>query len=220
MHVLLVEDDLDLGSALQQALAQSDVSSEWVRRAVDAQRFVARHFDAILLDLNLPDGNGLSLLEAWRRDGVGTPLIVITANDGLDVRLAGLHSGADDFLVKPFAVPELVARLHAVTRRQAQQAASAWQFGGLVIDMPRRTCLLDGHAVQLSPREFDILAVLARATGAVVPKHRLAEAIAPLGEAVDFNAIEVHVSNLRKKLGAGCIRTLRGVGYQIVGGAA
>lgn len=221
MHVLLVEDDLDLGAAMQRALAHSAISSEWVRRASEARQFVEREYDCILLDLNLPDGHGMQLLRTWRGAGILTPLIVITASDTLDDRLAGLHDGADDFLVKPFAVSELVARIHAVTRRMAQQATSVWRVGDLTLDLPRRECALHGQVLALSPREFDILAVLARAGGTVVPKHRLAESLAPLGEPVDFNAIEVHISNLRKKIGASTIRTLRGVGYQLAdrGGA-
>lgn len=217
MHVLLVEDDLELGAALQQALARSGVTSEWVRRAVDAQRFVHGGFDCVLLDLNLPDGHGLTLLQSWRQAGLQCALIVITASDALGERIAGLNGGADDFLVKPFAVSELVARLHAVTRRMAQQAASIWQVGALSIDMSRRECRVGDRSVALSPREFEIVAVLARSAGAVVPKHRLAQALSPLGDALDFNALEVHISNIRKKLGQGAIRTLRGVGYRLAG---
>jgi two-component system, OmpR family, response regulator QseB len=217
MHVLLVEDDLALGASLQQALRGAGITSEWVRSAADARRFVAGgRFDALLLDLTLPDGHGLALLRDWRGQGVRTPLIVISASDGLGERLSGLDEGADDFLVKPFVVAELVSRLHAVTRRAAQQAGAVWTLGALAIDLPRRECRLDGAPVHLAPREFDVLAALARAAGAVVPKHRLAQAVAPLGEALDFNAVEVHVHNLRRKLAPGVIRTVRGVGYQIV----
>jgi DNA-binding response OmpR family regulator len=214
MHVLLIEDDLDLGASLQQALRGVDITSEWLRTAADARRFAATGtYDCLLLDLGLPDGHGLDLLRAWRRAGLATPLIVITASDALDERLSGLDEGADDFIVKPFAVPELVSRLHAVTRRAAQQVASLWRVGDLSLDLRQRECRVDGVPVALSQREFDILAVLARAGGAVVAKHRLAQALAPLGEPLDFNAIEVHVHNLRRKVGTTRVKTVRGVGY-------
>jgi two-component system, OmpR family, response regulator QseB len=214
MHVLLIEDDLDLGASLQQALRGANISSEWLRTAADARRFVASQaHDCILLDLGLPDGHGLHLLRTWRAEGLTTPLIIITASDALADRLAGLDEGADDFIVKPFAPEEMVSRLHAVTRRAAQQAASLWRLGELTIDMRQRECALAGELVALSPREFDILALLARAGGHVLPKHRLAQALQPLGEPLDFNAIEVHVHNLRRKVGASRVKTVRGVGY-------
>lgn len=218
MHLLLIEDDLDLGASLQQALRGAGFSSEWLRTAADARPFAsAGGHDCILLDLGLPDGHGLDLLREWRRDGLTAPLIVLTASDALDDRLAGLDEGADDFIVKPFAMAELVSRIRAVTRRAAQQAASVWTLGALSIDTRQRSCTLDGEPVALSQREFDVLAVLARAGGAVVPKHRLAQALAPLGEPLDFNAIEVHVHHLRRKVGAARVKTVRGVGYLLAG---
>jgi two-component system, OmpR family, response regulator QseB len=217
MHLLLVEDDLDLGASLVQALEGAGLSSEWVRSAADAERLLARGgFECVLLDLGLPDEPGLALLRRWRARGLVMPLIVITASDALGDRLRGLDEGADDFLVKPFALPELVARVHAVTRRASRQAAAVWQFGELQIEPQRRECRLGGAPVALSAREFDILAVLARAGGDVVPKHRLAQALAPLSEALDYNAIEVHVHHLRRKVGAARVLTVRGVGYRLV----
>ena len=221
MHLLLVEDDMDLGASLTQALRGAGLGVEWVRRADEAQRFVARGgHDCVLLDLGLPDGDGLTLLRRWRLQGLSTPLIIVTASDALGDRLQGLDEGADDFLVKPFAVQELVSRLHAVTRRAAQQAAGCWRLGDLSIDPQRRVCNLGDTPVPLSPREFDILVALARAAGRVVPKHRLAQMLQPLGEAVDFNAIEVHVHNLRRKVGAQRVKTVRGVGYALADPAA
>jgi two-component system, OmpR family, response regulator QseB len=214
MHLLLIEDDLDLGASLQQALRGAGFSSEWLRTAAAARAFAAqsRH-DCIVLDLGLPDGHGLSLLREWRTAGLRTPLIIITASDALGERLSGLDEGADDFLVKPFAVEELVSRLRAVLRRVAQQASSVWQLGDLALDLAQRQCLVAGAQVALSPREFDILATLARTPGSVVAKHRLAHSLSPLGEPLDFNAIEVHVHNLRRKVGNTRVKTVRGVGY-------
>jgi two-component system, OmpR family, response regulator QseB len=221
MHLLLIEDDLDLGGSLQQVLRGAGFTSEWLRTAAQARLFAAqRRHDCILLDLGLPDGHGLALLRQWRQDGLRTPLIIITASDALGDRLAGLDEGADDFLVKPFAVEELVSRVRAVTRRAAQQAARVWQVGDLQLDMTQRQCLVDGQAVALSPREFDILKALARTPGSVLAKHRLAQALDPLGEPVDFNAIEVHVHNLRRKVGAARVKTVRGVGYLLAASEA
>lgn len=216
MHLLLIEDDLDLGASLQQALHSAGISSEWLRTAAGGHQFAAgRDYDCVLLDLTLPDGHGLALLRRWRAEGRTVPVIVVTASDALGDRLTGLDEGADDFMVKPFAVEELVSRLHAVTRRAARQAASVWRFGALTIDARRHECCVNGRAVNLSPREFEILAALARHAGTVVPKHRLAQALEPLGDPVDFNAIEVHIYNLRRKIGSDAIKTVRGIGYAL-----
>jgi two-component system response regulator QseB len=214
MHILLIEDDLDLGRALRQGLKTEGITSEWVRRAADAPRFVDDPaIDCVLLDLSLPDAAGIDLLTAWRRVGSGVPFIIITARSALEERLAGLDGGADDFLVKPFATAELVSRIRAVVRRSAQQAGEVWTFGDLQIEPKRYVARLDGEPLSLSPREFRLLLELARQVGAVVSKGDLAARLDPLGDPVDFGAIEVHVSNLRRKIGATRIRTVRGVGY-------
>jgi two-component system, OmpR family, response regulator QseB len=214
MHILIIEDDLDLGFALQQALKADGISSEWLRRASDAPRtFAEPSYDCILLDLTLPDGDGLDLLARWRRAGVTLPVIIITARSELDDRLAGLDGGADDFIVKPFATAELVSRMRAVMRRYSQQSSEVWTIGALEIEPRRYAARLGGVPLELSPREFHLLLELAREPGAVVPKGSLAQRLEPLGDAVDFGAVEVHVSNLRRKIGAHRIGTVRGVGY-------
>ena len=214
MHLLLIEDDLDLGRALSQALRADDFSVQWLRRAADAPTtLVGEPVDCVLLDVNLPDASGLDLLARWRRDEVGVPVIVITARAALEDRLSGLDGGADDYLVKPFATRELVSRIHAVMRRYAQQASEVWRFGALAIEPRRHAATLDGQPLDLSPREFRLLLELAREPGAVVPKGVLAQRLEPLGDAVNFGAIEVHLSNLRRKIGAQRVRTVRGVGY-------
>jgi DNA-binding response OmpR family regulator len=214
MHLLLIEDDLDLGPALQAALRVEGLSSEWRRRAADAPpRLDDAQFDCVLLDLSLPDGSGFDLLRRWRHAGGQTPVIVITARSALDDRLAGLDGGADDFVVKPFATAELISRIRAVLRRSARQASDSWTLGDLVIEPRRHRVQLAGQAVALSQREFQVLLELAREPGAVVAKSSLAQRLAPLGDPMDFAAIEVHMSNLRRKIGAERIRTVRGVGY-------
>ena len=217
MHILIIEDDLDLGFALQQALKADGISSEWLRRVADAPfLFTEPSYDCILLDLTLPDGAGLDLLARWRKAGVTLPVIIITARSALDDRLAGLDGGADDFIVKPFATAELVSRIRAVLRRYSQQASEVWTIGALQIEPRRYSARIDGVALDLSPREFHLLLELAREPGAVVPKGVLAQRLEPLGDAVDFGAIEVHVSNLRRKIGAQRIGTVRGVGYLLL----
>jgi two-component system, OmpR family, response regulator QseB len=214
MHLLLIEDDLDLGRALQSALKVEGLTSEWLRRAVDAPEAVdLQSFDCVLLDLTLPDGHGLDLLKGWRSHGSLTPVIVVTALGEVKDRLLGLDSGADDFIVKPFSTPELVSRIRAVLRRSSRQASDLWRFGRLTLEPRKHEARLDGHIVDLSPREFQLLMELARDPGAVVNKGMLSQRLDPLGDPVDFAAIEVHISNLRKKIGAERIKTLRGVGY-------
>lgn len=217
MHILIIEDDLDLGRALHTALKANEFSCEWLRRVSDAPAsFTTGAYDCVLLDLSLPDGGGLDLLERWRRRGITIPVIIITAKSALDDRLAGLNGGADDYIVKPFAIPELIARIHAVLRRYAQQAGDIWAFGALEIEPRHHRARLDGATLDLSPREFNLLLELAREPGAVVPKDTLAQRMEPLGEAVDFAVIEVHVCNLRRKIGAQRIKTERGIGYMLV----
>jgi len=216
MHLLLIEDDLDLGRALSQALKAEGFSIEWLRRIADAPRsFDGDACGCVLLDVSLPDGSGLQLLSRWRRSGLTVPIVVITARSALEDRLAGLDGGADDYVVKPFATPELVARIHAVRRRYAHQASDVWSFGELEIEPRSHVARLGGVALDLSPREFQLVLELAREPGAVIPKGTLSQRLDPLGEPVDFGAIEVHVSNLRRKIGAERIKTVRGVGYML-----
>ena len=214
MHILLIEDDLDLGRALQAALKADGISSEWLRRAADAPRtFQESSVGCVLLDLSLPDGCGFDLLARWRRAGHAVPVIVITARSGLEDRLAGLDGGADDFVVKPFATEELISRIRAVLRRYARQASELWTLGELTIEPRRYAARLGQEPLNLSPREFHLLLELAREPGVVVAKSVISQRLEPLGDPVDFAAIEVHISNLRRKIGAERIRTVRGIGY-------
>lgn len=217
MHILMVEDDLDLGRALLQSLKAEGITGEWVRCAADARRFVtSATVDGILLDVSLPDGTGYELLSSWRREGLTVPIIIITARSALEERVASLDEGADDFLVKPFAPIELVSRLRAVVRRSAQQASEVWTFGDLQIEPSRYVVRLAGELLKLAPREFRLLVELSREPGKVVLKSELAQRLEPLGDPLQYGAVEVHVSNLRRHIGARRIRTIRGVGYMLI----
>ncbi len=216
MHVLIIEDDLELGQALLSSLRQDGFSCLWVRCLAQAEAALDPAPDAVLLDLALPDGEGLTLLKRWRAAERSVPVIVMTARSALRERLDGLNSGADDFIVKPFAVAELIARLWAVHRRSAQQAGTRWRFGPLVLEPQAHLAWLDDLPLELSAREFRLLMELARAPGSVVSKSLLGERLEPLGDPVDPATIEVHMSNLRRKIGAARVRTVRGVGYQLL----
>jgi two-component system, OmpR family, response regulator QseB len=216
MHLLIIEDDLALGEALLASLKVEGVSATWVRRLGDAGPALDTGApDAVLLDLTLPDGDGLALLKRWRAAHQHVPIIVITARATLEDRLAGLDGGADDFIVKPFATAELVSRLRAVTRRVARQSSEVWQLGELRIEPRSHRVLLGDAPVELSPREFQLLLELAREPGQVVAKSLLARRMAPLGEPLEHGVLEVHLSNLRRKIGAQRIGTVRGIGYRL-----
>ena len=216
MHLLIIEDDLNLGMALQRALKVEGMSSEWFRRCADAPRFLdACGYDCALLDLMLPDGSGMDLLRRWRNAGVDLPIIVITARTALEDRLEGLDQGADDFVIKPFATEELVSRIRAVVRRAARQASDVWEFGDLRIEPRRHIAAIASETLELSLREFQLLVELAREHGNVLAKSILAQRLNPLGDPLEAGAVEVHVSNLRRKIGAHRVCTVRGVGYML-----
>lgn len=216
MHVLLFEDDLDLGQAILNALRQEGLSVLWHRSAEGAQGLETTGIDAVLLDLGLPRVDGMDLLRGWRRAGWSVPVMVISARAELPHRLAGLDEGADDYLAKPFAMAELISRLRALHRRQARQASERWRIGTLEIAPRDNRVWVDGEPVELSGREFQLLEALARSPDAVVSKSALGRRLQPLGDPLEGSVIEVHMSNLRRKIGAHRIRTLRGVGYQLI----
>jgi two-component system response regulator BasR len=155
----------------------------------------------------------MELLRRWRRAQAAAPVLVITARSALQDRLGGLDAGADDYLVKPFDIPELLARLRAVLRRTAAQSGEQWQFGALSVWPRKCQAQLGGQPLELTPREFQLLLALAQGGGDVVPKRTLAQRLEPLGDPMDTAALQVHISNLRRKIGAERVGTLRGVGY-------
>src|SRR5690606_12499340 len=172
-------------------------------------------YDLVLLDLRLPDGSGLSLLSDLRRSGAVTPVIILTAHDQISDRIEGLNSGADDYLVKPFNLGELGARMLAVSRRYAGAAVPVLEAGPLTIQLADRRVLREGEPVDLSSREWAVLARLAARPDAIVSKSQIEEALYAFGSEIESNTVEVYVSRLRKKLGRDCVGALRGIGYRL-----
>jgi two-component system response regulator QseB len=214
MRVLLVEDDAMIGNSVREGLRQDGFTVDWVTegRAADAA-LNAENYGAVLLDLGLPQIGGMEILRRLRARGADVPVLIVTASDAIDQRIHGLDSGADDYLVKPFDLDELAARLRAVARRNTGRAAPILRQGDLTLDPATREVSMLGRAVALSAREFNVLAALLERPGTVLSRAQLEQRIYGWGEEVESNAVEVHVHSLRKKLGAAVIRTLRGAGY-------
>ena len=216
MRLLLVEDDLDLGNGIRIALTDQGLDVVWVRRLDDARRELASGlFDMAILDLGLPDGDGLELLQAQRRNRQRLPVLILSARDSLNDRLQGLDHGADDYLVKPFALAELLSRVRALARRSYGLDDETLRLRGLALHEPTRRASVEGRPVELSRCEFDLLALLLKRADRVVTRRLLEEQVLPGGPDNGSNALEVHVSNLRRKIGPGFIRTVRGIGYVV-----
>ncbi|BDU72038.1 response regulator [Mesoterricola silvestris] len=218
VRVLLVEDDAQLGKALLRSLVQAGYETRWARTLAGGDLLLrTQAFEILLLDLGLPDGSGLELLRALRRRQDRTPVLILTAQDSVQDRVRGLDEGADDYQVKPFAVPELLSRIRALVRRSAGFAARRWVMGDLALDPEARTVTLREAPVDLAPREFQVLHLLSLNAGRVVTRAQLEETLFALGAEPESNAIEVHIHHLRRKLGAERIRTVRGLGYLLEG---
>jgi two-component system, OmpR family, response regulator QseB len=219
MQLLLLEDDLQLGKALQAALAQSEFKPVWVRRVLDAKAMLQTDaYAVVLLDIGLPDGSGLEVLSWLRKRGSTVPVIMLTARDAVDDRISGLDAGADDYMPKPFAIPELLSRIRATTRRSAGFAEQIWRIGDLFIEPSKHRALMGDSLLDLTLREYKLLVELARSAGRFVTRAQLEQAVFSNDSDIESNALEVHISNLRKKLGAQRIRTIRGVGYLLEDG--
>jgi two-component system response regulator QseB len=216
MNILLVEDDPELGSGVRIALVDQGFSVIWVRRLDEATHELEDSLtDLVLLDLGLPDGDGLTLLKRLRQDRKTLPVLVLTARDALDDRLAGLDGGADDYLVKPFALAELLSRIRALARRSFGFDGDSLELRGLVLHEATMRASVDGAAVELSRSEFLLLSTLVKRADRVVTRRVLEEQVLPGGLNNESNVLDVHISNLRKKIGNGYVRTIRGVGYVI-----
>ena len=218
MRILLVEDDPMIGKTLSQALAQDGYAVDRVTDGVAARAALdaAQHaYALVLLDLGLPRKSGLELLREIRRAGNRVRVLIVTARDAVADRVAGLDAGADDYLTKPFSLDELGARMRALLRRDIGRESNVLRHGDLALDPTAHVVTQAGRPVDVSAREFALLAALLERPGAALSKAQLEERIYPWGDEVESNAVEVHVHNLRKKLGSETIRTLRGIGYAL-----
>lgn len=213
MKICLTEDDLELGQALSLALQNAGFEVVWVRRICDARKQLEKYtFDAMVLDLGLPDGSGFDFLHDYRNSGEQLPIVIITARDSLEDKLHGLNIGADDYLVKPFEIRELIARIKAQVRGAmgVQAGEIYWNIKDITLDTQRMRITRQGNELLFSKTEYLLLEMLIRHAGRVLTRHELEKHA--LSQS-DSQSLDVHMSNLRKKIGEGYIRTLRGIGY-------
>lgn len=216
MRLLLVEDDRMIGASVQSGLRQEGYSVDWARDGAAAELAIANGvYELILLDLGLPRKTGLDLLAALRRNGSVLPVLVITARDSIADRVKGLDAGADDYLVKPFDLDELSARIRALLRRQAGRASPLIEHGPLSLNPATHEVFLNGSPVNLSGREFALLLALLEHPGVPLSRAQLEERIYGWDEEVESNTVEVYIHSLRRKLGVEWIRNVRGVGYRV-----
>ena len=216
MRILLVEDDTFLGEGIQTGMIQDGYAVDWVENGFDADRMLQHEtFDLLVLDLKLPGLSGMGVLKSLRSRKSRMPVLILTACDTVEERVAGLDCGADDYLTKPFKFDELHARLRALLRRTADRSSPTIVNGELSIDPASHHVLLEGEITEVSQREYAILEILANNAGRVLPRSRIEESIYGWGRDVGSNTLEVHIHNLRKKLGSDWIRTIRGIGYMM-----
>ena len=215
MRVLLVEDDELLGSGVSDALARAHYPHEWLREGRTALRAALdNEFDLLILDLGLPDLDGMEVLDRLRQRGNSTPILILSARDAIHDRVAGLNSGADDYLVKPFHLEELFARIHAIERRRSGGATNQIRHGALVLDLSAMSVRYQGKAVELQRREFMLLRKLMENATQVFSRAHLEQSIYGWDADVESNTIDVHVHHLRRKLYSSVVKTIRGVGYR------
>jgi two-component system response regulator QseB len=217
MRLLILEDDPDLGEPLALGLRQAGHGVDWFRDGAQADAaLAAAPYDAVVLDLGLPGADGMAWLRRWRARGATLPVLILTARDGIEQRVAGLDAGADDYLIKPISVDELAARLRALLRRTAGHAQAVWSHGGLDYEPAAKRVRWQGREVELTARELALLEVLLAHPQRVLSKDYLVGKLYDWsGSEPESNALEVHVHHLRRKIHPGVVRTVRGVGYAL-----
>ena len=221
MHILLVEDDRDLAAAMKSFLVARGFTVSTAECLADGRKLLPlSQWAAVLLDLHLPDGDGLDLMPAIKRHAPEASTLILTARDQVSDRIRGLDAGADDYLVKPFDTDELLARLRAVQRRGNGASSALLNFGRIEIDLARNRVTADHMPVELTAKEWTLLRVLVSRADRVHSKDALLSALYGFDEEADSNTLEVFISNLRRKLGKDCIQTLRGIGYRFTGSKA
>lgn len=216
MRILLVEDDTLLGDALQAGLRQAGHAVDWVRDGISAETaLIAEDYAAMVLDLGLPRMDGLDVLHHLRQKQKTLPVLILTARDTVDDRIRGLDAGADDYLIKPFDLGELHARLRALLRRAGGQPAPVLAAAGVTLDPATRRVECEGKEIELSAKEYDLLHVLMQQAGRALSRAQLEQHLYAWGDEIGSNTVEVYIHHLRRKLGADAIRTLRGIGYVV-----
>jgi len=216
MRILLVEDDELLGDGIATGLKQRNNVVDWVKDGIAAEQSLdVEEFDLVILDLGLPRKDGLQVIQSIRKKENHTPVLILTARDSTDDKIKGLDAGADDYMVKPFDLDELEARIRALHRRNSGSSSSVIVRGNLELDPASHIASLDGEPLNIPRREFALLQKLLENQGKVVPRDTLSNSLYGWGDEVDSNTLEVHIHNLRKKLGTKTIRTIRGIGYMI-----
>lgn len=216
MRALLVEDDQLLGDGLRSGLSQKGYTVDWLQDGQEAEHALLNEpFDIVVLDLALPRRSGMDIIKTIRSKGVSTPVLVLTAKTDIEQRVNALDSGADDYLTKPFDLSELAARLRSLIRRTSGRAEPTINYGQLSLDPSSHMVYRKGKQINVSPKEFALLHKLLENSGRVLSRDQLAQTLYGWDNEIDSNAVEVHIHNLRKKLGIKVIRTIRGVGYMI-----
>lgn len=216
MHVLVIEDDDLVASGLEAGLALNHCTVDRVRTAREARAAMDQFgCDVVVLDLGLPDGDGMVLLSEWRQRNVATPILILTARDAVEDRIKGLEAGADDYVLKPFDLDELTARLHALVRRAAGRTVSEMRHGELCVQPRSGKVMLHGERVHLSRRELALLEKLMNARGAVLSEEQLKDGLYGMDASVESNAMNVHIYHLRRKLYRNVVITERGLGYRL-----
>lgn len=215
MRILFIEDDYQLGNAVNEGLNQ-EFATDWFQSAEDGQTAIeGTQYDVIVLDINLPEMSGIDWLKSLRKAKITTPVLLLTARDTIAERVAGLDAGADDYLVKPFDFDELLARVRALSRRSEKLDNPLLEYDNIILDSNAKAVSQNGKMVSISPLEFDILYLLLKNIGRTYSKEQIAEKIYNWDDEVESNTIEVHVSSIRRKLGKNLIKTIRNVGYLI-----
>lgn len=216
MRILLIEDDAMIGKAVRRGLADAGFAVDWVTDGRAAELALSNGvYDLAVLDLGLPKKDGMAILASLRNMGNAMPVLIASARDTVRDRIAGLEAGADDYVLKPFDLDELVARVRALLRRNAGSGSPQLKFGSLALDPLRKVVTQGGTTIDLSAKEFAVLEALMQRPGAVLSRAQLEESVYGWGDEVGSNAIEVHLHHLRKKLGAAVIKNVRGVGYRV-----
>ncbi|WP_338616032.1 response regulator [Pigmentiphaga sp. CHJ604] len=216
MRILIVEDDPPLGDGLARGLKALGIAADWFTNGKDADQAMGMvRYDAVVLDLGLPGEDGMRLLRRWRGQGNAIPIVILTARDAVESRVAGLNDGADDYLIKPITLDELVARLRAVTRRQIGLPEPVWRHGSLAFEPATRQAAWKGEPVELTGRESSLLELFLMNPNRVLTREFIREKLYDWSEDLESNALEVHVHHLRRKIHPGIVRTLRGAGYAL-----